>query len=194
MQKARRQSEDLRPLVSARFQVLFHSSVRSTFHLSLTVLVRYRSLGSIQPYQMVLADSHKISPVSRYSGYCQVLNLFHLQDFHLLWSNFPEVFYYKFKFHITVLQPQNCRNNFGLGSSLFARHYLGNHYYFLFLWLLRCFSSPGSLLFRDNMSSTCWVAPFGNLRIIGYLHLPEAYRSLSRPSSPPRAKASAVRS
>ena len=37
----------LRPLVSARFQVLFHSSVRSTFHLSLTVLVHYRSLRSI---------------------------------------------------------------------------------------------------------------------------------------------------
>ena len=32
-----------------------------------------------------------------------------------------------------------------------------------------------------------WVAPFGNLRIKGYLHLPEAYRSLSRPSSPPCA-------
>lgn len=33
----------------------------------------------------------------------------------------------------------------GLGSSLFARHYLGNHCYFLFLRLLRCFSSPGWL-------------------------------------------------
>ena len=31
----------------------------------------------------------------------------------------------------------------GLGSSPFARHYLGNHYCFLFLRLLRCFSSPG---------------------------------------------------
>ena len=38
---------ELRPLVGARFQELFHSSVRSAFHLSLTVLVRYRSLGSI---------------------------------------------------------------------------------------------------------------------------------------------------
>ena len=37
----------LRPLVSKRFQVLFHSSVRGSFHLSLTVLVHYRSLGSI---------------------------------------------------------------------------------------------------------------------------------------------------
>ena len=47
MQKARRHSCELRPLVGAWFQELFHSSVRSAFHLSLTVLVRYRSLGSI---------------------------------------------------------------------------------------------------------------------------------------------------
>ena len=40
----------------------------------------------------------------------------------------------------------------------------------------------------------CRVAPFGNLRIIAYLQLPEAYRSLSRPSSAPDAKASTLRS
>ena len=33
------------------------------------------------------------------------------------------------------------------------------------------------------------VPPFGNLRIDGYLLLPAAYRSLSRPSSAPSAKA-----
>lgn len=43
-----------------------------------------------------------------------------------------------------VLQPQQCRNIVGLGYSPFARHYSGNHYCFLFLRLLRCFSSPGS--------------------------------------------------
>ena len=36
------------------------------------------------------------------------------------------------------------------------------------------------------------VAPFGHPRIKGYLLLPVAFRSLSRPSSPPRAKASTV--
>ena len=45
MQKARRHPEGLRQLVSVWFQVLFHPPVRSTFHLSLTVLVHYRSLG-----------------------------------------------------------------------------------------------------------------------------------------------------
>ncbi len=37
----------LPPLVDTRFQVLFHSPHRGAFHLSLTVLVHYRSLASI---------------------------------------------------------------------------------------------------------------------------------------------------
>ena len=45
----------------------------------------------------------------------------------------------------------------------------------------------------DDIPSGCRVVPFGNPRIKGHLHLPAAYRSLSRPSSPPRAKASAMR-
>ena len=44
---------------------------------------------------------------------------------------------------VTVLQPRACLNIPGLGSSPFAHHYLGNHCYFLFLRVLRCFSSPG---------------------------------------------------
>ena len=39
-----------------------------------------------------------------------------------------------------------------------------------------------------------WVAPFGNLRVNGYLLLTAAYRSLSRPSSAPDAKAFSLRS
>ena len=46
--------------------------------------------------------------------------------------------------HVSVLQPRYCRNNIGLGCSRFARHYFGNHYCFLLLWVLRCFSSPRS--------------------------------------------------
>ncbi len=38
-----------------------------------------------------------------------------------------------------------------------------------------------------------WVAPFGNLRIYACVPLPEAYRSLPRPSSPVCAKASTIR-
>jgi membrane-associated PAP2 superfamily phosphatase len=48
MQKARRhRSSLLRPLVSVWFQDLFHSLIQGSFHLSLTVLVHYRSLRSI---------------------------------------------------------------------------------------------------------------------------------------------------
>ena len=43
--KARRQNDlsPLRPVVSTQFQILFHSPRRGSFHLSLTVLLRYRS-------------------------------------------------------------------------------------------------------------------------------------------------------
>ena len=54
MQKARSQSRlransqpNLLPLVGMWFQVLFHSPHRGAFHLSLTVLVHYRSHGSL---------------------------------------------------------------------------------------------------------------------------------------------------
>ena len=86
-----------------------------------------------------------------------------------------------------VLQPQLCRNIAGLGCSAFARHYLRNHFCFLLLRLLRCFSSAGLLTLRCTMSSTQWVAPFGYLRIISCVPIPAAFRSLSRPSSPLRA-------
>ena len=41
----------------------------------------------------------------------------------------------------------------------------------------------------DDRVLLCRVSPFGNLRIDAYVPLPEAYRSLSRPSSAPDAKA-----
>ena len=73
---------------------------------------------------------------------------------------------------------------YGLGSSAFARHYSQNHYCFLILQVLRCFSSPGSPYEYIN---NLWVAPFGHLRITDRVHLPVAFRSLPRPSSPPEA-------
>ena len=47
---------------------------------------------------------------------------------------------------------------------------------------------------QDDWILSSRVAPFGNPRINGYLLLPEAYRSLSRPSSAPDAKAFPLRS
>ena len=86
----------------------------------------------------------------------------------------------------------------GLGSFPFARRYSGNRCFFLFLRLLRCFSSPGSLRMAMNSpygdrGLLCRVSPFRHPRITGYLLLPAAFRSLSRLSSAPSAKASALR-
>ena len=50
----------------------------------------------------------------------------------------------------------------------------------------------GRFAYIYDWSSTSQVSPFGNHRINSYLLIPSAYRSLSRPSSPLRAKASPV--
>ena len=85
----------------------------------------------------------------------------------------------------------------GLGSSRSARRYSGNHFCFLFLRLLRCFSSPGSPpqpmhSAADAQGLPARVSPFRYLRIFAYLPLPAAFRSLSRLSSAPSARASAL--
>jgi hypothetical protein len=65
----------------------------------------------------------------------------------------------------------------GLGSSQFARRYYGNRFFFLFLQLLRCFSSLRSLAPPYLIQvAVLRVAPFGNLRIKACFQLPEAYR------------------
>ena len=96
------------------------------------------------------------------------------------------------------LQRLQTWHNDGLGCSLFARRYWGNRVCFLFLRVLRWFTSPGWLrhpMDSDGDLEDCprGVAPFGNLRVKACLRLTEAYRSLPRPSSPACAKASTVR-
>jgi hypothetical protein len=98
-------------------------------------------------------------------------------------------------FHIVVLQPHRDKSRwFGLfrvRSPLLTESIL-----FLFQWILRCFTSPRialPVLFIETgvmQNYLHWVAPFGNLRIKACVPLPEAYRSLLRPSSPDDAKAS----
>ena len=94
-----------------------------------------------------------------------------------------------------VLQPQQDKSRrFGLfrvRSPLLTESIL-----FLFLRLLRCFTSPRIarpiLCIQTGATpyERCRVSPFGNLRIKACVPLPEAYRSLLRPSSPDEAKAS----
>ena len=71
MQKVRDQAYTmaLSLFVSIRFQDLFHSPYRGSFHLSLTVLVHYRSIISILPWRVGPPDSDRITRVPSYSGY-----------------------------------------------------------------------------------------------------------------------------
>ena len=93
---------------------------------------------------MVSALSYEISRVSHYSGFISPSLCFHIQDFHLLWFTFPGNSTNIILGFIDNPNPTNI-TIYGLGSSCFARHYFRNRYYFLFLWVLRCFSSPRSL-------------------------------------------------
>ena len=78
---------------------------------------------------------------------------------------------------------------FGLGSTPFAHHYLGHLFRFLFLRLLRCFTSPGRRPRKGRMDCSMQVSPFRYPRIKGCLLLPAAFRSWLRLSSASGAKA-----
>jgi hypothetical protein len=97
-----------------------------------------------------------------------------------------------------VLVIHNPMPKHGLGSFPFARRYSENRCFFLFLRLLRCFSSPGCLLscyfihMRVRTHYCTRVSPFGHPWFYGYVRLPTAFRSLSRPSSTPVARASTL--
>src|SRR5699024_6871716 len=103
-----------------------------------------------------------------------------------------------------VPQPLTCNpcrvsHRPGLATSAFARHYSRNHYCFLFLRVLRCFTSPRSLhttyTFSDGYHDMT-RGRFPHSDILGSqfgCQLPEAYRRLPRPSSALLAKAFTVR-
>src|SRR5918999_2248927 len=75
--------------------------------------------------------------------------------------------------------PCRVSHEAGLASSDFARHYSRNHNCFLFLWVLRCFTSPRSLhtpyfIQAQVTAHDCgWVPPFGHPRITARLPTPQ---------------------
>ena len=110
-------------------------------------------------------------------------------------AGFPKTLLLSFSSLMQSITPDRTRS--GLGSFPFARRYSENRCFFLFLRVLRCFSSPGSLhtpmdSVHDDRSSSCRVPPFRHPRLNGYLLLPAAFRSLSRLSSALSAKASTL--
>ena len=112
-------------------------------------------------------------------------------------AGFPKTILLAFSSLLQSITPR-CTHH-GLGSFPFARRYSENRCFFLFLLLLRCFSSEGFLhAAMDSLHSDkvlpYRVSPFGYLRVYGYLLLTAAFRSLSRPSSAPDAKSFSLRS
>ena len=93
---------------------------------------------------MVPPDSGRIPPVPPYSGSPApeiILSPTGLSPSTAALSSAPLLGFF---LDLRALQPRRRLDVCGLGSSAFARHYSRNHYCFLFLCLLRCFSSAGS--------------------------------------------------
>ena len=91
---------------------------------------------------MVPPYSHRVSRVRRYSGYRWLTRFFVYRI--LTFFDWPS-----HAIPLNLINTVFCPNpesitTFGLASSAFARHYLRNLSWFLFLALLRCFSSGGS--------------------------------------------------
>ena len=143
---------------------------------------------------MVGADSHGISRAPRYSGILQLcFYVFAYEAVTLCGRPFQSnsaniktssvrVAPLTSKSHNTNTTTHASLHGTGLGYSQFAHHYYGNHIRFLFLALLRCFSSRRSLFYpiysdKNFLVLPRRVSPFGNLRIKIYLSTP---RSLSQ--------------
>ena len=110
---------------------------------------------------MVLPDSHRVPRVPWYLGVpSREPSPFRLPDFHRLWLAFPGPFNYGLGLQLPdraaapsddiplppVYNARRLEHKQGLGSSLSARRYWGNRICFLFLRVLRWFTSPGSPL------------------------------------------------
>ena len=82
--------------------------------------------------------------------------------------------------------PISLATTFGISVDYFSSPYLD----------VSVQAVPHAYLFDSVYVTTgllWWVSPFGHPRIVAYLQLPEAFRSLSRPSSAPDAKAFPLR-
>ena len=148
MQKARSQAGPktiaLPQIVSTQFQVLFHSppGVLFTFPSRYLFTIghwRVFSLGGWSP--RIPTGFHGSRSTQERTGR---LAAFHLQDYHLLWCRLSSRLWLSPSFITPIwyaLQPHLIRRSGGLGCSDFARHYFRNRVCFLFLQVLRWFSS-----------------------------------------------------
>ena len=147
-------------IVGKWFQVLFHSAHCGSFHLSLTVLVRYRCSSSIQGWRVVSPASVRVSRALTYSGYCYLEILFHIRDYHPLWLFFP-------KCSIRVFQwiLQSSTPNASIGFALFPVRspLLRESRLISFPLATEMFHFARFAPLKVIPISRYWVAPFGNL-------------------------------
>ena len=108
---------------------------------------------------MVPVPSVRIPRVPTYSGFCSLFPDFAYGIVTLSDLPFKVV---RLSCQVSLRSPYPAGiSTRGLGSSDFARHYFRNRFYFLFLRVLRCFSSPGSP--RIPMHSVYDNVPLGTL-------------------------------
>ena len=117
---------------------------------------------------MVPPDSGRIPPVPPYSGYSPLNIPFSHTGLSPSAVVLSRTLPLRYVHDLGVLQPRKRLDVPGLGSSAFARHYSRNHYCFLFLRLLRCFSSAGSPPFKGCQAFNLTGCP---IRKSGYQHL-----------------------
>ena len=146
---------------------------------------------------MVPPVSHEVSRVSRYSGTRLKQFGFRLRGSHPLWLAFP---YHSTNLLLRCAGPQPQRINplvWPLPRSLATTSGISVDFSSSPYLDVSVQAVPYVHLF-DSMHVDrvllCRVSPFGNLRVKAYVQLTAAYRSLSRPSSAPDAKAFPLRS
>ena len=112
----------------------------------------------------------------------------HIRNYHPLWLHFPDHSILDLSATTWSYNPCDAlpQRRFGLFPG--RSPLLGESLLFSLPGGTKMFQFPPFASLHqssDNYPSGNWVVPFGNLGIKGYLLLPQAYRSLSRPSSPP---------
>ena len=141
---------------------------------------------------MVLVDSHGISRVPRYSGTCPASQ--HNVAYGavtLSGGPFQAASPWCRTSHVAVPQPQRCMHRrFGLFPV--RSPLLGESRLISLPPGTEMFQFPGLAPLRVTGLAPSRVSPFGHPGITAHVQLPQAYRSLSRPSSPLDAKASTV--
>ena len=179
----------LRPLVGAWVQVLFHSPHRGAFHRSLTVLSTIGLTGvfSLAGWARQIRAGLLVSRVTQ-----DTTRSTDASDTGL--SPAPVPLSRGFSSHLML--PRRGPTTPALHTST-ARVWALPRSLATTGGIIRLFSLPGGTkMFQfppfaspykngDDRPSDGRVVPFGNPRVNGHLRLTGAYRSLSRPSSPP---------